>query len=437
MTTAVPGELDDTGVVEFADDARVVELLGDFEPGPLAMMMLTSLDVSGLDETARVDVAAAWERQQAWVAAQAQAALAAVMADVPELAPSQQVSAQEWRTELVAASLRWSPRAAGTKLALAERLVREMPATYGLLNAGVISFRHAAVLAEAVEGLLPDEVAAVEARVLEKAAEQTVAQFTRTARRAALAIAPELAAVRHDEAVRARGVRRIAGVDGMAELVATLPACDAETVYLALDAVARKAAAATDEPLPIDAYRADALVAWANDALADPTLPRRQGRRVEVQVVIDLPTLLGMADNPAQLVGYGPVPAQVGRMLAAEGAWRRLVVDPVRGQLLDYGKHVYRPPQALIDYVITRDRRCRFPGCRTRADSCDIDHVQPAGTPGGITAAANCTALCRRHHRMKTHGGWRLAMHSDSSLTWTAPNGREFRSDATGQFESW
>ena len=187
--------------------------------------------------------------------------------------------------------------------------------------------------------------------------------------------------------------------------------------------------------LPIDARRSDALLAWANDALADPDLPRRQGRRVELQVVIDLPTLLGMAENPAELIGYGAIPAPAARALAGEAGWRRLVTDPADGHLLDYGTSIYRPPRRLVDYLVARDRRCRFPGCERQADACDIDHVCPAGKPGGKTAACNCCCLCRRHHRMKTHGGWSLELHDDGSVTWSSPSGYVFNVDPVGQLE--
>ena len=335
--------------------------------------------------------------------------------------------------------------AAGNKLAVAERLAGDLPLTMASLEAGSISFRHAFVLADAVLELQPDEVAFVEARVIEKAAQQTVAQFTRAVRRAVLAAAPQLAAARHDQAVAGRGVRLLPGVDGMADLIAHLPAVDAETVFLALDGQARKAAAAAkaenpEAPAqPVGAGRADALLCWAKDALSDPDLPRRQGRRAEVQVVIDLPSLLGLADNPAELVGYGPIPAAAACALAGEAGvgWRRLVTDPVSGYLLDYGTDVYRPPQPLKDYLVARDRVCRFPGCRRRADACQIDHVIPFGTPGGATAACNCAALCKRHHHMKTHGGRHLERHDDGALTWTAPNGRTFHVDHTGQYDSW
>ena len=209
----------------------------------------------------------------------------------------------------------------------------------------------------------------------------------------------------------------------MSHLQFTMSAVDAQTVWLGLDATATqlqaaaKAAGLVDEG--IDAYRCDALVAWANHALADPNAPRRHGRRQQVQFITDLPSLLGLADNPAELLGYGPIPAALVRDRAADADWRRLIVDPVTGYLLDYGSVIYRPPAELADFVMARDRRCRFPGCNTRATVCDIDHNIPA--PRGDTSAKNCCCLCRRHHRLKTFGGWTVQLKPDGSCLWTSP----------------
>ena len=35
-------------------------------------------------------------------------------------------------------------------------------------------------------------------------------------------------------------------------------------------------------------------------------------------------TLLGLDDDPCELTGYGPIPADLGRRIAANGTWRRL-----------------------------------------------------------------------------------------------------------------
>jgi hypothetical protein len=61
------------------------------------------------------------------------------------------------------------------------------------------------------------------------------------------------------------------------------------------------------------------------------------------------------------------------------------------------------PPARLRDALIFRDGVCQAPGCTVPAEDCDIDHQHPWHT-GGQTTARNLWALCRRHHRMKSHG---------------------------------
>jgi hypothetical protein len=144
-----------------------------------------------------------------------------------------------------------------------------------------------------------------------------------------------------------------------------------------------------------------------------------------VNLTIDLNTLLGMDENPGILSGYGAIPASVARELAADGKWRRFITDPHTGALLDYGRESYEPPQALADFLTARDRVCRFPGCRQPARTADIDHAIPWES-GGVTSAENMGLLCRRHHRMKTTGGWKLESFEDGSCRWTSPVGKSF-----------
>ncbi len=146
---------------------------------------------------------------------------------------------------------------------------------------------------------------------------------------------------------------------------------------------------------------------------------------ISINVTIDLPTLLGVAENPAQLTGYGPIPASLARELAADGNWQRFITDPRSGELLDLGRKSYRPSQYLVDFLLARDRTCRFPGCRYPAHRSDIDHVTP-WDDGGKTTPENLGALCRRHHRLKTHGGWKVTSASDGSCEWISPTGKHY-----------
>lgn len=252
-----------------------------------------------------------------------------------------------------------------------------------------------------------------------------VTAFRASVQRAVLAIDPRSAEQRHADAVTDRRVCGRATNDGMGELWALLPLDGLATVLASLDAAAAS-------PLPgdertSDQRRADALIALAVQQLADPSLSTQQGRRPAVHLTVAAATLLGLDDAPGELDGYGPVPAGLARAMAVDptGTMRRLLTDDT-GRLLDYGTEVYRPPQALADFVMARDRRCRFPGCTRKARRCDIDHQVPF--PSGPTAAHNCECLCRHHHRLKHQAGWQVEGDPSGELTWTSPTGHLYRS---------
>jgi hypothetical protein len=83
----------------------------------------------------------------------------------------------------------------------------------------------------------------------------------------------------------------------------------------------------------------------------------------------------------------------------------------------------YRPSAPQYRFVHTRDRRCRMPGCTTRAAWADVDHVV-AHCEGGATDCDNLCCLCRRHHRLKTFGrGWSFVMTPEGTLVVTTPSG--------------
>jgi hypothetical protein len=241
-----------------------------------------------------------------------------------------------------------------------------------------------------------------------------------------------------------RSVRMYPESDGMATVIALLPAEDAQTVMLAINSLIGSQSSttkarsmginATDsrsmginatDSRSMEMKRADALTEICGDLLARISEDYQPHRRpVSVNITMDLPTALGLAENPAELAGYGPIPASVARTLSADGKWRRFITDPVTGNLLDYGRETYLPPQQLIDFLTARDRTCRFPSCSQPARVTDIDHAQP-WEEGGRTSASNLGLLCRRHHRMKTHDGWKLTSYEDGSCLWITPAGKE------------
>jgi hypothetical protein len=230
----------------------------------------------------------------------------------------------------------------------------------------------------------------------------------------------------YDSAKRSSG----AGVSGAGVSGAGVSGAGVSGAGEQIKMTAEEEAAFAHEYVPdfrtMDMKRADALSEIAGIAVSLSEDEAKSHRRsVSVNVTIDLPTLLGLNENPGQLAGYGVLPAQIMRALAGEGKWRRFITDPNTGTLLDYGRDSYQPPQDLVDYLIARDRTCRFPGCRQSAARADIDHAE-AWEDGGETSAANLGALCRRHHRMKTHGGWKLTSNEDGSCNWESPDGHRY-----------
>ena len=153
-----------------------------------------------------------------------------------------------------------------------------------------------------------------------------------------------------------------------------------------------------------------------------------------VRVTIAASTLLGLDEHPGELDGHGPVDAVRARALAAGGTWQRIVTDPVTHHVLDVGRDRYRPPAALAEHVRSRDTTCAAPGCTVSAWTADLDHTveyhprpgAPPGTPLGRTDADNLGPLCRRHHRLKTDGGYRLRQHRPGLFEWTTPTGHRY-----------
>jgi hypothetical protein len=81
----------------------------------------------------------------------------------------------------------------------------------------------------------------------------------------------------------------------------------------------------------------------------------------------------------------------------------------------------YRVPPRLRAFLEARDQDCGYPTCRRAAASCDIDHTIPYHL-GGLTCECNTYPHCRRHHRLKGTGAWRLEQPRPGVLRWTTPS---------------
>ncbi len=84
----------------------------------------------------------------------------------------------------------------------------------------------------------------------------------------------------------------------------------------------------------------------------------------------------------------------------------------------------YIPSTVLATFIRCRDMTCRFPGCDEPAHHCDIDHT--IAYPTGPTQASNLKCLCRKHHLLKTFGGWHDQQWPDGTVVWTSPHGQTY-----------
>jgi hypothetical protein len=442
-------------------------------PGIKTLGELIAIDPQELSPAARIDYLAALERQSSWLQAAMQRAIVAVAGISEGKSDGPFTGVDEAEREDVSSALRLSAGTAQMRIDVARTLVNHLPNTCSALATGELSAAHATVIAKETaaairDGLSEFAIFSIEQKAIAHAEFHTPSQVAQQVRSAIAKFAP---ATFEEVVEKARDCRRVScynDIDGMSTVVAILPAADAQTVMKAIEAFiikgtlewetrsesekfdsnsmnsvnsdvrstesnnsdSRSTASKYSDSRSADMKRADALTAIAGFALAasseDVALHRRP---ITVNVTIDLPTLLGLSENPGQLAGYGAIPASVARALASDGKWKRFITDPQTGALLDYGRETYQPPQALIDFLIARDRTCRFPGCRRSAALSDLDHAQ-SWEEGGTTSLDNLGALCRRHHLLKTHGGWGIESRADGSCTWTSPLGKIYQTPA-------
>ena len=418
---------------QLSQDDLVSQLL-HARPGIETLTSLLLVDPFDLTQPARIDYLAALERQTSWLQAAMQRAIVAVAGEEPSRNEEMWGGVDDAEREEVATALRLSGSSAQMRIDVARTLVNHLPNTCSALASGEISPSHATVIARETasaihDGLSPLAIYTVEERALAYAEFHTPAQVANKVRSTLAKIAPE----EFEESVaNARDTRRVSCYresDGLSTIVAILPAEDAQIVMSAIESFVL---IGENDDRNADMKRADALSAlasWALSQTKDQVRPHR--RPITVNVTVDLPTLLGLAENPGQLAGYGAIPASLARALASDSQWRRFITEPTTGALLDFGRESYEPPQPLVDFLLARDRTCRFPGCRAPAHLADLDHAQ-SWESGGSTSAGNLGALCRRHHRLKTHGGWKLESASDGSCVWTSPHGKRYPVPARG-----
>jgi len=471
-------------------DTERIEVLAVCSPTPASMSELVLIDPSALSEEDAITWLQAHERISAWWASlQAPALVRAAGSDryishvvfgtdVLGEGPAGPVTIADAIREEIAAALRLSPATAQTRIDSARLLCGPLSATHAAQSAGKITASHVAIIVSAasrLRGIWDVDEASREAfakqcdllerRVLPVAIRSTLARTRRAAKLAIITGDPVEADRRRRQSLAGCDVYVIDDLDGVSTLIARMATEHAHACLSVInDLAVRCIRAAPNEAPPRPAAAGSGAEAGAGTdglgseaghsilsigerrslALASLLIdghPRGSSADTESQdyvratfprpralisLTIDLPTLLGLRDGAAELIGAGALPAEVARELLADARLKRIITDPTTGELLDYGRRTYAVPEVLRRYIAARDQTCRFPSCGTAASRCEIDHAIP-WSRGGATDRGNLGALCTRHHQLKTHGGWRITDSDlDGSCTWTSPQGRRY-----------
>lgn len=399
---------------------------------------------------------------EGWRAAREQARRATLQAPEPVASPGPKPGRRSARRPgaglgvagQVALARRESPSRGARHLAAALALVRHLPRTLAALEAGAISEWRAELVVRETAILSGEQQAAVDAELFDTLGVDGVGrlgdrELVRRVRAIAYRLDAQSVVARCRGAEQQRRVTLRPAPDTMCYLTGFLPVTQGVVVHTALARAAAAARAAGDQR-STGQLMADLLVERVTGQTIADAVP------VEVQLVITDRSLFagafgnaGLADQtPAQVPGYGTVPAPWARDLIAKSAdpaadaaaaaqvWlRRLYTHSDDGTLVAMDSTRRTFDGALRRYLLARDGTCRTPWCD--APVRHVDHVVDHAA-GGPTSAANAQGLCVRCNHTKQLPGWRARPEpAQSPGTWrrhtvvtVTPTGHRYPSTA-------
>ena len=339
----------------------------------------------------------------------------------------------------VSAAQNISRARAGGQVHFARVLRDRLPAVARVFATGVIDFRMVATIIARTENVEDEVIAELDEAIARHCIKWMRLSGPKLRDRVDLWVAKfDPAGVRVPPKVDAqRNVQIEAGSSpGMADVWGSLHAADGAALDQRLDALA--ATVCERDPRTTEQRRADACgtLARGEATLAcqcgTQDCPARSGREdaaaaasAVIHLLAEQSTLEGTSDHPGYLPGFGILPAESVRELAATAELKplRIPTGPP-----DPG---YRPSAITREFVAWRDLTCRWPGCDRPVARCDLDHTVPY--PAGATHASGLKHYCRIHHLIKTfHEGWTEQQLPDGTIKLTAPTGHTYVSEAHG-----
>ncbi|KAB7741009.1 DUF222 domain-containing protein [Nostocoides sp. F2B08] len=368
----------------------------------------------------------------------------------------------------VGLACRQSPYRGGRMLATARALLEDLPHTLAALARGETSEHRAGIIAKETAVLETEQRRDVDAALAERLPELGDRRVEAETKEWVYRLDPH-AVVK--KAARARADRRVTcrpAPETMTYLTGLLPVEDGVAVYAALDAAA-KAAAASGDGRSRGQVMADTLVERVT-GVSSAEHP------VELQLIITDTALLGGGEEPAQVPGYGPIPAETARRWilslldtddhdAADDhgsrddrggtsdpddpavrrarfeqgrVWLRRLYTSADGRhlvALDSKRRSF--PRLLRRLIEYRDRICATPYCG--APIRHVDHTIPHRS-GGPTSYRNGRGVCAACNHAKEAPGWTATVtdttHTEDTgtepkeraVTLTTPTGHTYTS---------
>ena len=343
-------------------------------------------------------------------------------------------------------------------------LRHRLPRLWAAVAAGTLPTWRARLVAQRTRSLPVEAAGWVDAQVVGFAHKIGTARVVALVEAALLRFDPEQA----DRRARAAAERRGVWVgdemtDGTRSIRIEADALDAAAFGATIGQIADALGALGDDDLA-DVRRAKAVGVIADpqgtlDLLGGPEtqvdpkdlserpVPRRRGGRARVVLYMHLhadalrsrvaPTNRAGQGGPGpvgRVEGLGPVTVQQIRDWVGRAD---VTITPVLDLGDRAGVDAYEVPDRMRETVLLRTPCCPFPWCNNLSRRKDLDHVRPylppqSGGPPGQTTPGNLAPLCRRHHRLKTHGGWSYTQPGPGTYLWRSPQGRHYRVDHTG-----
>jgi hypothetical protein len=415
---------------------------------------LTWFAAEAVDDAERIDRLRRLEELKG-AAAAAQARLTVCFADSQRHAQQQAgVRAKDVGKGIAAQvglARRDSPVKGARHLGLAQALVFELPHTMTALSRGLVSEWRAQLMVRETACLSREDRIRVDAELAARPGGLEAlgdAALVTEARRIAYRLDPYAFTERARKATAERCVTLRPAPDTMTYLTALLPVAQGVAAYAALTRHADTARAG-GEPRSRGQVMADTLVERLTGQAAASDVP------VEVDLVMTDRSLFANPDQPggqepAEVLGYGPVPAPLARQWITQtadtdtdtdtgtgtgtdtdtgtdtGVWiRRLFTSPDGTRLVDLDTRRREFPAKLRRFIDLRDRRCRTPWCD--APIRHRDHPLRVAD-GGQSSEPNSQGLCEACNYTKEATGWRARGRPDGAVVTTTPTGHTYTS---------